>query len=770
METNRRQFIKVSAAGAGGLAIGLQTLSWATGSTSESEPIGIDDVKGPAQNRYPTYCEICFWKCAGWTYTDDNDNILKIIGNENDPHCNGRLCPRGTGGIGMYYDDDRLQTPLIRKEINGEQVFEKASWDEALDFIAKKMQKIAKEHGPECIALFNHGSGGKYLGHMLKAFGSDNVAAPSYAQCRGPREVGFIATFGSPIGSPEPTDIRDTKCLVLIGSHIGENMHNGQVQEMSDAIDKRATIITVDPRYSTAASKSKYWLPIKPATDLALLLAWTHVIIEEELYDKEYVEKYTYGFDELKAHVKNMSPEWAYGITTIKPDVIRKTAREMANAAPSVIVHPGRHVTWYGDDTQRTRAIAILNALLGSWGRRGGFFIPDKIHLPKLKTPKYPKPQRTWKDAFPGKFRLAELALSSGICEATVPTTERDCSFKAWIVYGTNLIETLPNQAQTLEAIKNLDLLVAIDTMPMEITGYADVILPECTYLERYDDIRTSGTRYPSIALRMPASPPKYDSKPAWWIAKNLAEKLGLGEYFPYNDITEVLDWQLKQVGSSLEEMQKIGVKTFDREYDDIFFKNGEDIEFNTNTGKIELYSTAMLDEGFDPMPVYTKHPEPDPGFYRLIYGRAPMHTFSRTTNNPLLNDLMDENKIWINPKVAAQWGLTTGQKIWLKNQDGIVSNFPIKVRVTERIRWDSIYIVHGFGHTNKKLTRTYGKGVSDQKLITNVMIDPVMGGTGMRGNFVTFLTEKPTEEEMKKGNPYINKEDSVKVGKEVKS
>ena len=91
METNRRQFIKVSAAGAGGLAIGLQTLSWATGLTSESEPIGIDDVKGTAQNRYPTYCEICFWKCAGWTYTDENDNILKIIGNENDPHCNGRL-------------------------------------------------------------------------------------------------------------------------------------------------------------------------------------------------------------------------------------------------------------------------------------------------------------------------------------------------------------------------------------------------------------------------------------------------------------------------------------------------------------------------------------------------------------------------------------------------------------------------------------------------------------------------------------------------------
>ena len=193
--------------------------------------------------------------------------------------------------------------------------------------------------------------------------------------------------------SPERTDIRDTRCLVLIGSHIGENMHNGQIQEMSQAIDKGATIITVDPRFSTAASHSKYWLPIKPATDLALLLAWMHVIINEELYDKNYVEKYTYGFKELKDHVKDKTPEWAYAITTIKPDIIRKTAkpdiirktaREMAHAAPAVIVHPGRHVTWYGDDTQRSRAIAILNALLGSWGRRGGFYVPESVHLPKF--------------------------------------------------------------------------------------------------------------------------------------------------------------------------------------------------------------------------------------------------------------------------------------------------------------------------------------------------------------------------------------------------
>jgi thiosulfate reductase/polysulfide reductase chain A len=108
--------------------------------------------------RIPTYCEVCFWKCAGWAHLNDKGDIWKLTGNYDDPHCNGRLCPRGTGGVGMYYDDDRLKTPLIRTEVDGKQIFKEASWNEAFDFIAKKMKKIANEHGPECIALFSHGS------------------------------------------------------------------------------------------------------------------------------------------------------------------------------------------------------------------------------------------------------------------------------------------------------------------------------------------------------------------------------------------------------------------------------------------------------------------------------------------------------------------------------------------------------------------------------------------------------------------------------------
>jgi thiosulfate reductase/polysulfide reductase chain A len=467
------------------------------------------------------------------------------------------------------------------------------------------------------------------------------------------------------------------------------------------------------------------------------------VIIYEGHYDAEYIRKYTLGFEELKKHVASFTPEWAYGICTIEPAEIRKTAREMANAAPSVVVHPGRHVTWYGDDTQRERAIAILNGILGSWGKRGGFYLKEGMSVPKFPHPDFPEPAWGWKD-LGKKYPLAQMGLTQEIIKASIPELAGEHKVKAWFVSGTNLPKSIPDQATLIKAMDSIEFLAVCDTMPMEITGYADVVLPECTYLERYDGIRSTANRHPSIAIRVPAVEPKYDSKPSWWIAKEIAEKMDLGDFFNYEDYSEVIDWQLKKMGTSLEEMKEIGVKNYPRKGSSLYFKNEEGFSFGTPSGKIELYSSTLKDLGFDPIPVYSAHPEPEDGYYRLIYGRAPMHTFSRTANNPNLYDLMEENCVWVNPKIARQWNLKTGQEVFLKNQDGITSSFPIKVRITERIRWDSVYMVHGFGHNDDRLSRTNKKGMSDTDLISTVKVDPIMGGTGMRGNFVTFLIDEP--------------------------
>ncbi len=726
----RREFIKLSSLlGAGAAA----SPAFMLGGCAAKPLPGTGTVSST-----PTICDMCFWKCAGNVYKEDGE-LWKITGNPEDLHSGGRLCTRGTGGPGAYLDPDRLKQPLMRVTIDGRQTFRETSWDVALDFIADKMKSIAATAGPERMLMLNHGAGSSHFRHLLRAYGSDSHAEPAFAQCRGPRDVGFRLTFGESASSPERTDMANARCIVLIGSHIGENLHNGQVQTLAEALNRGVSLITVDPRFSVPASKSKYWLPIKPGTDMALLLAWMNVIITEELYDKDYVERYTLGFDQLARHVRDYSPEWVYLETGIKPDVIRQTAREMANAAPATVVHPGRHAVWYGDDTQRSRAIAMLNALLGSWNRKGGFYIPEKVSLPNYPLPDYPKPKAKTADAYPGKWPFAGQGVTNGVIDASVGD---DAFFKGWLVYGTNLPQTIPGITEKLEeAANSLELVAVVETMPSEMTGYADVILPECTYLERYDDLRNSGERHPSLALRMPAFEPKYDSKPGWWIAKQLGKRLGLDDYFPWNDYAEKLDWQLRQVGSSLEEMQKIGVRNFPRKTP-LYFRDGERVRFRTPSSKIELYSEQLAEKGFDPMPVYSP-PDPVPeGFYRLNYGRMPAHTFGKTVNNPLLFQLSPENQVWVNPLVANEWSLNNGDYVRLGGTNGVVSN-KVRVRVTERIGPDSVFMAHGFGHKSRRLRLAAGVGADDSELMGNIKVDPIMGGTGLRASFVTFVKER---------------------------
>ncbi|MDJ0739089.1 MAG: molybdopterin-dependent oxidoreductase [Gammaproteobacteria bacterium] len=724
---NRREFLKVSAALGAGTAVPAMLGGCAT------RPLpGSGEV-----TTTPTVCNMCFWQCAGTLYQEDG-RPWKVVGHPDDPHCDGRLCTRGTGGIGAYDDPDRLRQPLLRVADGDGQRFEAVSWDEALDFIARRMTAIGEQHGKDRLALFSHGDGGKHFQRLLQAFGSHAYAHPSFAQCRGPRETAFGLTYGEGVGSPDRTDMANSRCIVLIGSHLGENLHNSQVQTFTRAIDNGATVITVDPRFSVAASKSQHWLAIKPGTDMALLLAWTNVLVNEGLYDRDYVARYCSGFDKLTAHVQPYNPEWAYLETGIEPAVIRATARVMAGNAPATLVHPGRHVTWYGDDTQRSRAIAILNALLGSWGRPGGFYRQEKVKLPAFPAPPLPKPSSDWKQTVQGDFPLVSTGISNRLVEHSIGD---DAFIKGWFVYATNLPLTLPGATEQIKAAaESLELMVVVDTMPAEITGYADVVLPECTYLERYDDLRNKAERTPTLALRMPAFEPRQQSKPAWWMAKQLAEKLGLGRYFPWPDYTFVLDWQLKQVGSSLAEMQRLGVKRFARKTRP-YFDDGEAIRFNTPSGRIELWSSLLAEVGQDPLPRYTPPERPPPGFYHLNYGRAPAHTFGRTINNPQLFELMPENTVWVHPSAAAVHGLVSSGYVRMENPNGRRSN-GVRVRVTERIRPDSIFIVHGFGHSDERQRLARGVGADDAALMHNVKIDPVMGGTGMRASFVRLVDD----------------------------
>lgn len=726
---SRRRFLKISAGSLAAYGAARTALRAAADRVNRTTERG--------ERRVATFCDICFWKCGAIATVKDG-KLWKIEGNPLDPLSRGRLCPRGTGGIGAHFDADRLRSPLIRVSERGEEKWQEVTWEEALDYIAERLKKIAAEHGPESVALFSHGIGGNFLKHTLKAFGSPNSAAPSFAQCRGPRDTGFELTFGDGLGSPERTDIENARCLVLLGSHLGENMHNTQVQEFARAVERGATVIVADPRFSVAAGKAKHYLPIKPGTDLALLLAWMHTLVAEKLYDADYVAQHGHGFAEFCAAIRDCTPEWAAAETGLSAGSIRETARAMGRERPATLVHPGRRTNWYGDDAQRSRAIALLNALLGSWGRRGGFYTPAILPMPDYPYPDYPESKRAKVDNPQKKYPFAKDAITTGIREATL--TGQPYPIKGWIVYATNLINALPNQAETIRAIQQLDLLVVVDVVPSEICGWADVVLPEATYLERFEDLHVGPFKHPFVGLRQPVVDPPHDQKPNWWIAKRLAEKLGLGAYYPWEDIEDYLRHRVTDAGLDYDELKRKGILAGEDE--PLYFEDGVPAEFDTPSGKIEFYSEQLAEAGFDPVPRYTPPPGGPSGSFRLLCGRAPVHTFSRTQTNPLLQQMMEENALWLNDTVARRLELRSGDRVRLRNQDGVLTSSTIAVKATNRIRPDCVYMVHGFGHTAKGLRQALGKGASTSEMVTRYTVDPLMGGTAVNVNFVTLEKE----------------------------
>jgi thiosulfate reductase/polysulfide reductase chain A len=277
----------------------------------------------------------------------------------------------------------------------------------------------------------------------------------------------------------------------------------------------------------------------------------------------------------------------------------------------------------------------------------------------------------------------------------------------------------------------------------MEITGWADVVLPESTYLERFDDVWAPAWKQPFLALRQPVVQPMYDSRPGWWIAKELARRLGLRDWFPWSHPLEPLEWRVRAGGHDFDKLLRDGVLL--GEAIPFTEDGGLALAFDTPSGKIELHSATLAAAGFDPIPNYTAHEEPPDGMFRLLFGRAPAHTFGRTTNNRFLGEVFDENEVWINTTAAKTLAgfedqpLRNGDYVVLENQDGVRTN-KIKAKVTERIRGDAVFLVHGWGHTAKGLRFAKGRGACDAGLVTRFQTDPIMGGTGMSVNFVRVL------------------------------
>jgi thiosulfate reductase/polysulfide reductase chain A len=769
LQITRRTFLKSALATGGSLALAGSLPAGAIAATGEGVDLSPDWFYGGDIKQSYNCCSMCPWSC-GLIATSVNGRVYKVDGNPDDPKSRGMLCARGQGSVSFMYDPDRLQAPMRRTGERGEGKFEEIDWTAALDEAGTKLKAIADEYGPESVAIFGHTAGDFWFtDYLAQAWGTPNAGKPSASLCTSPREEAARLVYGTAVGGHEPLDWDGSEgttdgglqCLVLIGSHIGEDARNTVMQDFSNLWARGGKVIVVDPRMSTVASKADYWLPIKPGTDTALLLAWMHVLINEGRYDVDYVAEWTTGFDELKAHVQEFTPEWAAAVTELTVEQIIETAHVMSDNLPRTAIMPGRHVTWYGNDTQRMRAIFMINALLGAYGREGGIYFNKTPYIESYPHPPFavtgsaggcsaePGAESSALPLGPtGKARAdgAQRTFARGataLQELIEPMITGDpYPIKGLIVYGVNLFHSLPNPERIKEALKKLDFVLVIDVLPQEHVAWADMVFPEATSLERYDDLWTVAHKTPYIALREPAIEPLYETKPGWWLARELGLRLGLEKYFKWETVEEYLNERLLSIGSNLEKLHEAkGIiiqkgKPYLADFNDTS-------PFPTASGKIEFYAEELALTGYDPLPVYEAVDEPPAGFFRLLYGRHPVHTFAKTQNTPLLSELYSENDLWLNADAAAAAGLANGDYVMVENQDGARSG-PIRVKATPRIRSDAVFMAHGFGQQAKGLTNAYGKGAGDAPLITRYKLDPLSGGAGLRVNFVKITPVTP--------------------------
>ena len=549
---SRRRFLKITGAGAWPRRRG--------GSASASLPGGLRAAEGPGREgvrTVPTFCDLCFWKCNAIATVRDGV-LWKIEGNPDDP-----LSPRPP----LPARHRRRRRPLrprppARARSSARACAARRSGPRSPGTrrsatsprrCRRSRPSTARRRSPSSATA----SAATFLKHTLKAYGSPNVAAPSFAQCRGPRDVGFELTFGEAIGSPERTDIRERplpRAHRLAprrehAQHAGAGVRRGGRPRRDGHRGRPALLDRGEQGEALPADQRR-------GPTSRSLLAWMNVLVAEGLYDRSTSPR-TASASRRSPPRSRPSPRSG---RTRRPAssrrVIRETAREMARHRPATLVHPGRHATWYGDDAQRGRAIALLNALLGSWGRKGGFYQPASMNVPGYPYPPYPKSARGKVDN-PGRRTRSRARRSPPASARPRSPASRIRSRAGWCTRRTCCRRCRTRRRRSGDP--ELDLLVVVDVVASEMAGWADVVLPESTYLERYDELNVELFREPFVALRQPVVEAPADQKPNWWIARELAVKLGLGAFYPWKTIEEYLDHRLKGAGLSLAAAQEGG-------------------------------------------------------------------------------------------------------------------------------------------------------------------------------------------------------------------
>ncbi len=717
---SRRDFLKLSTASTAALAAGRFISPPAARAVYRAGHLNAN-----GDGAIPSMCEMCVWRCGLIAKIKDG-RVVKLDGNPEHPHSKGNLCPRGQSGLMNTYDPDRVLTPLIRVGKRGEGLFRKASWDEALDLTASKMLEIKQKYGPEAMVFSStHNLSQVQFENLLYAFGSPNYGTQR-SLCFNAMIDAFLLTYG--IEEPE-RNYENVEFILLVGRNLMEAISTSETSELSHAIDRGAKLVYLDPRFTRTASKATEWFPIRPGTDSAFLLAMINVIVTNELADCDFVKQYVVGCDGIQDAMSSYTPEWAEKITGIPAADIERIAREYAAAKHNALAHPGWRTSNFVNSFQTERAIATLNALSGNVFTEGGCLSADVAAegsgLGAPPQPPYPRISALRLDGTPWKYPLVPLKLGVFQELRNAIVTGEPYQAHGWFISRQNPVMSLPDRTRTLQAFEKMDFIATVDIILNDTAWFSDVVLPEASYLERYDPLLTlKGKAY----LRQPVIEPQGEAKSALWIYKELGERLGLGDYFQYADEEDYLRQQLAPLGVDLETVKTTGYAEMPEE------EQSDEIVFNTASGKIEVYSETLGNAGFSAWPTWEAPPVPKDDEFYLLTGKTAQQTQFGTQNNLLLHKYSNEPKLWMNKKTASGLGLADGDWVEVTSQAGSVNCILL---ATEAIRPDCVFLLPGYGHLSKGLTTAFGIGPSSSVLHVSYT-DPISGSQALTQTFVT--------------------------------
>lgn len=716
---SRRSMLKLTGAAAGIFLTGAGTGLVRAGSAAQASG-------GPRVSKHFSACDMCFNKCGLIARVEDGV-VRKLDPNPHYLKSRGMLCARGNAGIRQLYDPNRLKYPMLRKGARGEGKWQRLTWDQALDLAAEKLKSLGERY-TRCGTVFNAGTDTQstFVHRFAEAYGSyNNISHES--NCLISRNRAFLDTFGV---VPIP-DTLNCRYLLMAGANRFEALVTPDSIDIMTAMEAGSRLVVLDPRFTKTAALADEWHPIKPGTDMAFFLALAHVLIAEEIYDRDFVAKRTHGFDRLAKHVRPYTPEWAEKECEISAADIRNMARGLAKAAPAAMVYPGRRSSDYEDSTQIRRSMAIVNALLGNWDQKGGLTLPRKIKTGSipLEAPFYDSNPEDRVDAGRASMMFPEEGSFKHTRDAVIEG--KPYPVKGWFNYKTNPMQTGANRKKTMEMFSKLEFAICVDITMSDTAWVSDLVLPAPSYLERQDPMSSfqGSSACSGIVMRDPVVPPMFESRPVFWIVKQLAKRLGLSEYFEFS-IEDYRKAQLKKLPQVAQALAKEGV------YNDVgptHSRHG-DQAFRSASGKIELFVDRYIKHGVDPMPVYHPPKPVPPGKFRLVVGRNAYISQSSSTNNVLLCELEPENTLWIHPKAAEKLGIVQGQRVEVTSP---VGSQHIKARVTEETRPDTVYMDSGFGVISRELTNVYGKGACIAELLED-RADKVTGNMAMHETFVS--------------------------------